>query len=115
MATLSLLFIINLILIGNTFYKSLIKGISVEKHRAVLMTIKFIGGFALSFGIFAQTISLIQAFGAIERAGEISQAILAGGLKVSMYTTIYGFLIFLFSQLSWMLLKRRYLIANLGK
>jgi biopolymer transport protein ExbB/TolQ len=54
--------------------------------------------FAFVFGIFGQVIGLFGAFQGIERMGEVSQEILAGGLKVSSYTTIYGFIIFLLAK-----------------
>ena len=41
---------------------------------------------------------------AIEAAMDISPAIMAGGLKVSMITTLYGILINLLSILIWFLL-----------
>ena len=62
--------------------------------------IKEIGIFALVVGILGQFIGLYQAFQSIEMAGTVSQAILAGGLKVSSITTIYGIIIFL---ISWLL------------
>ncbi|HET8859978.1 MotA/TolQ/ExbB proton channel family protein [Marivirga sp.] len=55
--------------------------------------------FALVFGILGQLIGLLDAFSAIEKMGEVSQEILAGGLKVSSYTTVYGFFIFLLARL----------------
>lgn len=55
--------------------------------------------FALVFGILGQLIGLLSAFSAIQQMGEVSQAILAGGLKVSSYTTVYGFFIFLLAKL----------------
>ncbi|HKL20032.1 MAG TPA: MotA/TolQ/ExbB proton channel family protein [Halalkalibaculum sp.] len=70
------------------------------RHR--LSYIKSVGLFALVFGILAQLMGLYQAFSAIEMAGDISPAILMGGLKVSMITTIYGVIIFLISYLLWM-------------
>ena len=54
--------------------------------------------FAFVFGIFGQVIGLFDAFKGIEMMGEVSQAILAGGLKVSSYVTIYGFIIFLLAK-----------------
>jgi biopolymer transport protein ExbB/TolQ len=51
-----------------------------------------------------QLMGLYNAFGAIEKAMDISPPILAGGLKVSMITTIYGALIFLISYLLWIIL-----------
>lgn len=55
--------------------------------------------FALVFGILGQLVGLVGAFQAIEEVGEVSQALLAGGLKVSSYTSLYGFFIFLLAKL----------------
>lgn len=55
--------------------------------------------FALVFGIFGQLVGLLGAFQAIEQVGEVSQGILAGGLKVGSYPTIYGIFIFLLAKL----------------
>ncbi|MGF1635502.1 MAG: MotA/TolQ/ExbB proton channel family protein [Cyclobacteriaceae bacterium] len=55
--------------------------------------------FALVWGILGQTIGLFSAFQSIETVGEVSQRILAGGLKVSSYTTIYGLIIFLIGKI----------------
>jgi biopolymer transport protein ExbB/TolQ len=105
MLTLSTLLIINLILIGKFFYSSYARK-DVQNSKQ-LLAIKFIGVFAISFGIFAQTISLTQIFEAIEAAGEVSQALLVGGLEISMYTTVYGLFIFLISYFCWFLLKQK--------
>lgn len=78
-----------------------------------LTYIKSVGLFALVFGIFSQLIGLYQAFSAIERAGTVSPALLAGGLKVSMITTMYGMAIFLVSYLLWLGLE--YLRKNRSK
>ena len=55
-------------------------------------------------GILGQLIGLLMAFQAIEGANDISPAILAGGLKVSMITTLYGIFINLLAILLWFLL-----------
>ena len=70
--------------------------------RQGLMHIKSVGLFALVFGIFAQLLGLYQAFSFIEKAGAISPALLAGGIKVSMIPTLYGMIIFLISYLMWL-------------
>lgn len=64
-----------------------------------LSMMKSIGLFALVFGILGQLIGLYSAFEMIEQVGSISQGMLAGGLKVSSITTIYGLIIYLFSFL----------------
>jgi hypothetical protein len=69
-----------------------------------LAYVKSVGLFTMITGILGQLIGLLDAFKAIERMGDISPGILAGGLKVSMITTLYGILIYLFSILIWFLL-----------
>lgn len=72
--------------------------------RSRLAHIKSIGLFSLITGILGQLIGLYAAFAAIEKVMDISPAILAGGLKVSMITTMYGMLIYLISILIWVVL-----------
>ena len=60
-----------------------------------------IGLFAMITGILGQLIGLYDAFSAIEHAGDISPALVFGGIKVSMITTLYGIFIFLVSLLIW--------------
>ncbi len=77
-------------------------GGSTAKSRARLKHIKTIGSFALVFGIFGQLIGLYEAFSAIQNMGGVSPALLMGGLKVSMITTFYGIIIYLFSLILWL-------------
>ena len=60
---------------------------------------KELGILALALGILGQIIGLYSAFKGIEQMGEVSQAMMAGGLKVSSITTIYGLLIYIISVL----------------
>lgn len=76
----------------------------IAETRKKLAYIKSLGLFAFITGILGQLIGLFSAFTAIEKAMDISPAILAGGLKVSMITVIYGTVIFLLSYLFWFLL-----------
>jgi len=71
-------------------------------HR--LSYLKAVGLFSMITGILGQLIGLVMAFAAIERAGDISPAMVWGGLKVSMYTTLYGIGIYLFTILLWFIL-----------
>lgn len=57
--------------------------------------VKELGILGLVIGIFGQFIGLYQAFSAIEEMGSVSQSMLAGGLKVSSITSIYGLVIFI--------------------
>lgn len=77
------------------------KEFDTVKKASKLKHIKTFGTFGLVTGILGQLIGLFSAFNAIEQAGNIASGILAGGLKVSTITTIYGVLIFLISLLLW--------------
>lgn len=107
MGILLILLLINLVLIGKSFYEIYGQNQITLQQIKTLNTIKFIAGFALAFGILGQIIGLYDAFNAIQQAGEVSQAMLAGGLRVSTITTLYGFFIFLFSSLCWYFLQRK--------
>lgn len=70
------------------------------KKKASLMLIKELGFLALVIGIFGQLIGLFEAFKAIEGMEvQVSTAIIVGGLKVSMITTLYGMLIFILTRI----------------
>ncbi|MDA8581679.1 MotA/TolQ/ExbB proton channel family protein [Schleiferiaceae bacterium] len=60
---------------------------------------KELGLLALAVGFLGQLIGLFGAFEGIEQMGGVSQAMLAGGLKVSSITSIYGLLIYIVSLL----------------
>jgi len=69
---------------------------SDEKWYSVINNL---GITALGWGILGQLIGLFTAMQHIEAAGGINPAILAGGFKVSMITTMYGLIIFIISKL----------------
>jgi len=74
----------------------------LTSFRYGLTYIKSVGLFTLVTGILSQLIGLYQAFRAIEQAGDVSPALLMGGLKVSMIANLYGISIFLLSYLLWL-------------
>ncbi len=76
--------------------------------RNLLLGLIYIGSFAIVWGILAQGIGIYQALSAIQAAGDISPAIIIGGIKVSMITPFYGTFIFLFSSLLWFAFKLKY-------
>jgi biopolymer transport protein ExbB/TolQ len=77
------------------------KEINITKAKSKLKHIKTIGTFGLVTGILGQLIGLYQAFDVLEKMGNVSQSLLAGGLKVSMITNLYGIFIFLISLILW--------------
>ena len=78
------------------------KGLTIN-----LQWLKSIGTLALVVGILGQLIGLYSAFSHMETINGISPGILAGGLKVSMITTLYGILIFIFHILFSMILRKK--------
>lgn len=68
-----------------------------------LNLIKSVGLLALVIGVLGQLIGLFSAFQAIEQMGSVSPAMLAGGLKVSSITTMYGLLIYIISLIIWII------------
>ena len=69
--------------------------------------VKEIGLLALVTGIFYQFLGMIQAFGVIQMAGDISPSLLAGGFRVSFISVMYGMLIYAASLVIRMLQKPR--------
>lgn len=86
---------------------NLLKGKATERVQHLFLPVVIFGGsLAFVIGLFGQIIGLYGAFFAIETVGEVSQAMLAGGLKVSSITTLYGFFCFLFLGVLWFLLRQ---------
>ncbi len=106
--------ILTLLLLSALFI-SVYYGISIFKSEPVqtdllrhrITYIKTIGLLSLVVGILGQLIGMYSGFAQIQKAGEISQALLVGGLKVSMITTLYGLVIFIASYLIWLCLDSR--------
>ncbi|WP_082305051.1 MotA/TolQ/ExbB proton channel family protein [Persicobacter sp. CCB-QB2] len=58
-----------------------------------------LGLLALMIGLLGQIIGLYQAMEYIAEMGEVSMQLLAGGIKVSSHTTLYGFFWFIITKL----------------
>ncbi len=58
-----------------------------RRHRSLLL---HIGVFSAVWGILGQAMGLYQAMGVIEQVGGVSPRMLAGGLKVSFISTLFG-------------------------
>jgi len=105
MSILTILLVI-VVAVSVYFVVSITSGKGKEKtnFRHQLKYVKSIGLFTMITGILGQLIGLMDAFSAIEQAGDISQSIIAGGLKISMITTLTGIIIYLISIAIWFLL-----------
>lgn len=69
--------------------------------------VKEIGQLALLSGIFYQLLGMFHAFGVIQMAGDITPSLLAGGLRMSFISVMYGMLIYAASLVIRMLQKPR--------
>ncbi|WP_345168145.1 MotA/TolQ/ExbB proton channel family protein [Algibacter aquimarinus] len=59
----------------------------------------------LVFGFLGSIIGMITAFDAIEAIGDVSQGMMAGGLKVSFLTTVFGAVTFILPRIGIIILK----------
>jgi MotA/TolQ/ExbB proton channel family len=57
--------------------------------------------FAGLFGLLGTLIGIMQAAGAIRRAGEVNEALAWAGVRVALISTVYGLLILLLGLLAW--------------
>ena len=105
MSILTILLVI-VIAVSVYFAISISSGKAADKEgfRYQLRYIKSLGLFTMITGILGQMIGLFSAFIAIEGAGDISPAMIAGGLKISMITSLTGVVIFLISIAIWFIL-----------
>jgi len=85
---------------------SIIKKEEEKQLNQSIQWLKSIGTLGLVVGIFGQLIGLFSALSTIEMSQGISPAILLGGLKVSLITTLYGLLIYITHLVCSMILKR---------
>ncbi len=85
---------------GGTLFMSLL---TILLIALIVSAFKFpewineIGLLALAVGALGQIIGLYGAFKGIEEMGQVSQQMMAGGLRVSSITTMYGLIIYIIS------------------
>ncbi len=106
---MGILTVLALLVLGTTLLaaRGLLDGAGARGPRVarwVHLVLQF-GLLAFFSGILAQAMGLIQMLQAVEAAGDISPALLFGGLKVSMIAPMYGLVIFIAAFILWMGLK----------
>ncbi|UMB62065.1 MotA/TolQ/ExbB proton channel family protein [Lutibacter sp. A80] len=94
--TLSILIIIIALLI-----RAFLKPTTRDKTVTLVSSISL---FVLVWGFLGQMLGLIGAFDAIEAAGDISPAILAGGLKIAILSPLFGMVVFLIARIGIIIL-----------
>lgn len=69
-------------------------------NKKTISLIASLGLFTVAWGFLGQTLGLIGAFDSIEQVGgRMSPALIAGGLKVSLLTPVFGLITFLVARL----------------
>jgi hypothetical protein len=69
--------------------------------RAGIDGVLFWGVYASVLGVLGTVVGITLAAMAVEAVGEVHVALVSGGIKVALITTIYGLLILLLSALLW--------------
>lgn len=92
--------------------KSLVSYGSVQtgKLESGLPWIALFIGVAPQFGFLGTVIGMIQAFDSIEAAGDMSPALVAGGIKVALITTVFGLITAIILQFFY-----NYLLTKIDK
>ena len=91
----TILFILIAIII--LFIIELIQNKNDDKAKEL---IKSLGWFTLVWGFFGQALGLVSAFDAIQAAGDVSPAILSGGLKRAILGPLFGTFTFLVARVA---------------
>lgn len=84
------------------------KGLSPKKLHWGLSSILFWGIFTFLFGLFAQTIGILQTLQELMLVSDISPPILIMGLLGTFSPVIYGLCTLLVAMLNWWILRERY-------
>lgn len=93
------LFMYSLLLIQGVIILLWIKVFSSKKNSAKsLQLIKSFSLFALAFGVLGQIIGLLSAFSYMQHTS-VSQDVLAAGVRISFYPTVFGVFVYLVSKL----------------
>ncbi len=74
-------------------------GVQMARLENNLTWIGLFIALAPSFGFLGTVVGMVQAFDDIEKAGDISPTVVAGGMKVALLTTIFGLIVAIILQI----------------
>lgn len=107
MLPIYILWVVSIILIAILAYRLFAKdSAKSNKTKSLSELILFLGSFAFLWGVIMQVLGLLGALEAIEVAGDISPALIAGGIKISLYAPTYGFMLFILTFVAWFVVRR---------
>ncbi len=90
-----------LVVIG-LFIMNILKKTETSRSISLISSVSL---FALVWGFLGQLVGLIGAFDSIESYDNISPAILAGGIKVSILSPAFGMVVFLIARIAIIILQ----------
>lgn len=73
-------------------------GVQMGRLESNLSWIGLFIALAPMLGFLGTVVGMVQAFDAIEKAGDISPTIVAGGMKVALLTTVFGLIVAIILQ-----------------
>ena len=76
-------------------------GVQMARLESNMSWIGLFIALAPSLGFLGTVIGMVQAFDDIERAGDISPTVVAGGMKVALLTTVFGIITALILQVCY--------------
>lgn len=76
-----------------------------EKPKKILRLVSDVSLLGLVLGFLGSVIGLIEAFDAIENFDNVNSAMIAGGLKVSFLTMVFGSFVFVISRIGILILR----------
>ena len=90
-------------------------GVQMARLESNLTWIALFIALAPSFGFLGTVIGMVQAFDDIEKAGDISPTVVAGGMKVALLTTVFGLIVAIILQIfyNYLLTKIEGLVAQM--
>ncbi len=90
-------------------------GVQMARLENNLTWIALFIALAPSFGFLGTVIGMVQAFDDIEKAGDISPTVVAGGMKVALLTTVFGLIVAIILQIfyNYLLTKIESLVAQM--
>lgn len=76
-------------------------GVQMARLESNMIWISLFIAIAPSLGFLGTVIGMVQAFDDIEKAGDISPTVVAGGMKVALITTVFGLIVALILQVCY--------------
>lgn len=102
MSLILICLLLSLFFLISGFYYAKKNDVRARKMISLVSDSSLLG---LVLGFLGSIIGLISAFDAIEGMNSVSSAMLAGGLKVSFLTTLFGTFVFVISRIGILIYK----------